>query len=128
MAERIPLVGSRDGSCVGDVTMLDGAGRQVPVALYSPPALTIAVGDVLGLMATGPCFAAVWMSPQRDGLFVVAAGNVLSANRLRAVRPGTVRVDVAHWVCVERPTYDPTCRDLVALDGYVDVIVVPALP
>lgn len=109
------------GSCVGQVTMLSSAGAQVRLSIHSPPALAVSVGDEVSLMATGPCGWALWMSPQRDGVFTTSG--LLSSRSLRALTPGIVRVGVTHWACAERPTYDPDCRGLIALDGYVDVIV-----
>lgn len=116
------------GSCVGTVTLLSSSGAQVRVGVNSPPALQITVGDRLTLLSTGPCGSALWMSPQRDGVFVIDSGGVLSSTGLRAVAAETVRISVTHWACVEIPTYDPDCRGLIALDGYVDVIVAPRRP
>lgn len=118
-----PALATGTGSCAGTVSLQSATGRQARVSVISPPAITVPVGDVLTIGSTGSCGSALWLAPQRDGAFVVESSDLLVTS-LRAVAPRTVRVAVMHWACVERPAYDPGCRGLIALDGYVDIIVV----
>ena len=111
-----PASTSRATSCAGDVRVRTATSSRT-LRRNADVRLTVAVGDVLEIRATGRCADQV-RGYARSGV-VMGEGR-----RFTAVRPGATRLVVSHPMCAELPARLYTgCRGGLTLDGTVTVTV-----
>jgi hypothetical protein len=125
-----PATTLADKHCRPPRTFLEVDGRSVLVPSYGTARrrLTVRVGDVIRLRATGNCAWTVSASPQNPRLRVVwPADPTAGPTRFRAVRPGVVRLAITMPMCaLPHGSTAPRCAGGIRGLGTVRVSVRPA--
>lgn len=109
-------------SCAGTVSLVSSSGDRVILGTQIPVRMTMRVGDVLTIVADGPCESALSATPQSDGVLSANSADEVP-NRFVAVAIGTVEVTVSHPMCANMRSPDPQCSGGVAVAGNAEITV-----